>query len=223
MSENHSGRFRRLAWTIAGSLALVTAIPLAVIAAHSFNDVPDSNEFHGSIEWLKDNGVTVGCNPPANTEFCPDDNIPREQMASFMRRFAQTFGTAGANVTDPTDIVDTTGVTFVELSTLEATPVAEAEVVLNAHVTLSKDATVEGTYEVIIARDSCEGTVLGSAGWLGAVNTEAVTETDTISLTASDVVSATTTYVVCAAESDDVDPTATASTRGLTASWVPTS
>jgi hypothetical protein len=221
MSEKYSGRFRRLVWTIAGAVALVTAVPIAVFASHSFTDVPDSNEFHGSVEWMKSNGVTVGCNPPANTEFCPDDNVTREQMSSFMRRFAQTQGSAGVNVTDPADTVASTGITFVELSTIEAAPKAEANVVLNAHATLTKDGTVAGTYEIIIARDTCEGTVLGSASWTGAVT--GVTDIDTVSLTASDVVSATTTYVVCIAESVDADPAATASTRGLTASWQPTS
>jgi len=223
MSDTHSGRFRRLVWTIVGSVAVVMAVPIAVFASHSFTDVPDTNEFHGSIEWLKNNGVTVGCNPPANTQFCPDDAIPREQMASFMRRFAQTFGNVGVNVTDPTDTVDTTGTTFVELATIDTAPISEAEVVLNAHVTLSKAATAEGTYELIIARASCDGTALGSASWLGAVNSEATTDTDTVSLTASDVVTGATTYVLCAAESVDADPAATASTRGLTASWNPTS
>ena len=220
MSETHSGRFRRLVWTIAGAVAMLTAVPIAVFASHSFTDVPDSNEFHGSIEWMKNNGVTVGCNPPANTEFCPVDNVTREQMSSFMRRFAQTLGNVGVNVTDPADTVATTGITFVELSSLEATPLAEAEVVLNAHATLTKDALFIGTYEVIIARDTCDGTVLGSASWTGEV---ASADLDTVSLTASDVVSAATTYVLCAAESVDADPAATASTRGLTATWNPTS
>lgn len=222
MSETYSSRFRRRVGAIAAAVALVTAIPIAVFASHSFTDVPDSNEFHGSIEWMKNNGVTVGCNPPTNTAFCPDDNVTREQMSSFMRRFAQTLGNVGVNVTDPTDTVATTGITFVELSSIEATPLAEAEVVLNAHATLTKDALTAGTYEVIIARDTCDGTVLASGSWTGAI-TAGPTDTDTVSLTASDVVSAATTYVICAAESVDADPAATASTRGLTATWNPTS
>jgi hypothetical protein len=223
MAETYSGRVRRKVSTIAGVVALVIAVPLTVIASHSFTDVTDSNEFHASIEWLKDNQVTIGCNPPANTLFCPDDAIPREQMASFMHRFAQTFGSTGANVTDPADTIDTTGVDFVGLSSVEVTPISEAGIVLNAHATLTKDALVEGTYQVIIARESCEGTALGSASWTGVAITGGTTDTDTLSLTASDVVSAATTYVVCAAESDDLDPAATATTRGLTASWAPTS
>jgi hypothetical protein len=141
-------------------------------------------------------------------------------MASFMRRFAQTQGTVGANVTDPADEVDTTGVDFVELSSVVVTPLAEADVVLNAHATLTEaDIATGGTYEVIIARDTCAGTVLGSASWMSAATT---VDLDTVSLTASDVVSVDTTYVVCAAESIDADPVATATTRGLTASWTPT-
>jgi hypothetical protein len=62
------------------------------VATHTFNDVPDSHTFHGDIEWLEASGVTKGCNPPANTEFCPDDNVTRGQMSAFMKRFAEYIG-----------------------------------------------------------------------------------------------------------------------------------
>lgn len=73
---------------LAGVVGAVIAIPVAVYASHSFNDVPNSNTFHTDIAWLKDSGVTKGCNPPANTEFCPKDEVTREQMAAFMHRLA---------------------------------------------------------------------------------------------------------------------------------------
>lgn len=63
-------------------------VPLASYAADRFTDVPDSNVFHDDITWLADAGVTLGCNPPANDEFCPTDNVRRETMAAFMRRLA---------------------------------------------------------------------------------------------------------------------------------------
>jgi hypothetical protein len=222
MSQSPS-RFRRITWPAALALALVLAVPLTVVAAHTFDDVPDSNEFHGSITWLHDNGVTVGCNPPDNTLFCPSDNVTREQMASFMRRFAQTQGSAGASVNDTGSNVATNGTAMVELLTIDTAPKSEAAVTLNAHVTLEKATSADGTYQVVIARDSCAGAALGTASWLGAVNTEATTEVNTISVTASDVATGATTYVLCAAESVDASPAATASTRGLTASWVATS
>jgi hypothetical protein len=71
------------------ALAVLVATPLAVVAADAFTDVPDSNVFHDDIAWLADANVTRGCNPPDNTEFCPGDNVTREQMAAFMRRLAQ--------------------------------------------------------------------------------------------------------------------------------------
>ena len=60
-----------------------------MIAAHSFDDVPDSNQFHESIARMQENGITVGCNPPANTQYCPEDNVSRQQMAAFMRRLPE--------------------------------------------------------------------------------------------------------------------------------------
>ena len=64
-------------------------MPLSVYASHGFNDVESSHTFHADIAWLADAGVTRGCNPPANTEFCPEDPVTRAQMAAFMHRFAQ--------------------------------------------------------------------------------------------------------------------------------------
>ena len=85
-------------------------------------------------------------------------------MASFMRRFAQTQGSAGVSVTDASDTVPTNGTAYVELLTLATAPKAEANVTLNGHVTLAKPTDMEGSYQVIVARDSCTGTVVG-AGW----------------------------------------------------------
>jgi hypothetical protein len=68
--------------------AFLLAVPTAVWASHQFTDVPDSHIFHTGISWMKDNNITVGCNPPSNTKFCPDDNVTRGQMATFMKRLA---------------------------------------------------------------------------------------------------------------------------------------
>ncbi|MET0567245.1 MAG: S-layer homology domain-containing protein [Acidimicrobiia bacterium] len=64
-------------------------VPAAVYASHQFTDVPNSHTFHNAIGWLKDHNITVGCNPPANTQYCPDDNVTRGQMAAFMKRLAE--------------------------------------------------------------------------------------------------------------------------------------
>jgi len=74
--------------TVVASVLVVGLIAATASAAHSFLDVPDTHTFHGDIEWMKDSGVTRGCNPPANTEYCPDDFVTRGQMAAFFHRFA---------------------------------------------------------------------------------------------------------------------------------------
>lgn len=71
---------------LALAVSMLGALSGAVMAAHVFTDVPESNIFHDDIAWLADAGITRGCNPPDNTEFCPADNVTREQMAAFLRR-----------------------------------------------------------------------------------------------------------------------------------------
>ncbi len=51
-----------------------------------FVDVPASNQFRDNIAALADEGITVGCNPPSNTRFCPTRSVTRQQMAAFLRR-----------------------------------------------------------------------------------------------------------------------------------------
>ncbi len=46
----------------------------------------DSSIFEGDIEWLGSTGITVGCNPPVNDRFCPNDWVTRGQMAAFLVR-----------------------------------------------------------------------------------------------------------------------------------------
>jgi len=46
----------------------------------------DGNIFEADIEWMADQGITKGCNPPVNNKFCPNDNVTRGQMAAFLVR-----------------------------------------------------------------------------------------------------------------------------------------
>lgn len=95
-SMSDRGRQRLRTITIILGTVLVIA-PAAALAAHQFDDVPDSNIFHDDIDWMRDNGVTKGCNPPANDQYCPKENVTREQMAAFMHRL-ETEGVFGTNV-----------------------------------------------------------------------------------------------------------------------------
>ncbi|MCP3996922.1 MAG: hypothetical protein GY722_17940 [bacterium] len=46
----------------------------------------DEMSQEGYIEALAASGVTKGCNPPDNTEFCPEASVTRGQVASFLVR-----------------------------------------------------------------------------------------------------------------------------------------
>lgn len=46
----------------------------------------DSSVFEGDIDAIAAVGLTVGCNPPANDNYCPGDSVTRAQWASFVVR-----------------------------------------------------------------------------------------------------------------------------------------
>lgn len=219
MSDSRPNYRRKVSLVTVVVLMLTTAVSTAVIAGHEFNDVPNSNQFHGSISWMADNEITVGCNDEGD-EFCPDDNVRRETMASFMRRFAQTFGAAGDQETgfgNPIVIDSTSGI---EVASIEVTPKDEVSVTLNAHVQVEVDAAL-GRFAADIARGSCDGTVVGSASWRHDDVPDAFHH-NTIAVTGFDVVDSNTTYVLCVSKFAPGQPDGTAYRRGLIGNWVPT-
>jgi hypothetical protein len=72
----------------AAALALLLVPAVAIGATGDLEDVPDGHTFENDIEWLASVGVTKGCNPPANTNFCRDDLVTRGQMAAFIHRLS---------------------------------------------------------------------------------------------------------------------------------------
>jgi len=64
---------------------LVRALGLKAQGSKDFTDDNDS-VFEDDIEKLATAGITKGCNPPSNTRFCPDSNVTRAQMATFLAR-----------------------------------------------------------------------------------------------------------------------------------------
>lgn len=81
---------RRRTFVVGLVVTGLVSIASLAYAAHSFIDVPDSHTFHNDIEWMKDSGITRGCNPPENTEYCPEDFTTRGQMAAFFHRAANS-------------------------------------------------------------------------------------------------------------------------------------
>lgn len=75
----------------------ITRAEMATLLARAFESiVPDTapDEFtddnsdihHANINRIAAAGITKGCNPPANTQYCPRDRVTRGQMASFLGR-----------------------------------------------------------------------------------------------------------------------------------------
>jgi len=56
-----------------------------VAAGAAFTD-DDGNTHEADIETIAAAGITRGCNPPANDEYCPDDGFTRGQAAAFFNR-----------------------------------------------------------------------------------------------------------------------------------------
>jgi hypothetical protein len=70
-----------------GSMAafLSRALLLPATSVDHFDD-DDGHLFESDINRLAESGITKGCNPPANTRFCPDREMTRGEMAAMLSR-----------------------------------------------------------------------------------------------------------------------------------------
>jgi hypothetical protein len=66
----------------------------------------DGSIFERDIERLAAAKITLGCNPPANDRFCPENKVTREQMAAFLvRAFGYTEDGGGDIFGDDNDSI----------------------------------------------------------------------------------------------------------------------
>jgi 5'-nucleotidase/UDP-sugar diphosphatase len=100
----------RRANTIVLAFALAIAglgVAAPAMGAGPFTDVDTNSIFADDISWFGDQNITLGCNPPTNDQYCPDDQVTRGQMAAFFVRALGLTETAGG-----TDFTDTDGIVF---------------------------------------------------------------------------------------------------------------
>jgi len=70
-----------------GEMAAFLARAFELTASSLDHFVDDNgNTFERAINSIADEGITLGCDPPANTSFCPGSSITRGQMAAFLTR-----------------------------------------------------------------------------------------------------------------------------------------
>ena len=73
----------------------------AVNDSNSFADVEDTAYYANAVSWAQQNGIVKGI---SETEFAPNENITREQIASIMHRYAKFKG-ADVSVGENTNIL----------------------------------------------------------------------------------------------------------------------
>jgi len=92
------------------SLAACVALTAAGPAVHAqlcapFTDVALADGFCSSIQWMHNRGITLGC---TTDQYCPADNVRRDQMAAFMFRLGNVVHQQGGNAFGATAVLGTT-------------------------------------------------------------------------------------------------------------------
>ncbi len=83
---NRSRLLGLLLAALAASLLIVAGVALAALPPGGTFTDDNGNIHEGNIEAIAAEGITRGCNPPANTLYCPSSTVTRGQMAAFIRR-----------------------------------------------------------------------------------------------------------------------------------------
>jgi hypothetical protein len=96
---------RRTAFIV--MVAVMVLIPAVAYAGSVFTDVEDSSTHIDGITFMKDSGVSIGCDN--NNNYCPGDPVTRAQMATFMYRLSGTDPLTNPSVNAQTLNGNTTG------------------------------------------------------------------------------------------------------------------
>ncbi len=100
----------------------------------------ETSVFQGNINRLAASGITFGCNPPTNTNFCPSQTVKRDQMASFLARALTNFPPTTTTSTTTTSTTSSTTTS----STTTTTTVATNPVFTQAWFGIYSDGTEAG-------------------------------------------------------------------------------
>ena len=65
---------------------IIALVPLSIYAANGFTDLQVGSVHNDDIDTIYNLGITTGCVP--DTQYCPTNNVTRQEMASFLARTA---------------------------------------------------------------------------------------------------------------------------------------
>jgi len=68
------------------TLAILSSRPADGVTISGYFTDDNGSTFENDIDAIAQAGITKGCNPPANSLFCPTENVDRGAMAAFIRR-----------------------------------------------------------------------------------------------------------------------------------------
>lgn len=231
--DRHSQIRSRRRWLpplVVGMIALVL-IPGGAFAGDRFSDVPTGHVFHDDIAAIADAGVTLGCNPPANTAFCPGDGVTRGQMAAFLNRLGALSGqtpvvnaATAVTATSAATAATATSATTADSATTAATATtaltaADADTVDGKH---AADFVGQGEADAVSGGMVADGS-LSSADMSDAAGVAQATLTTAVDLTAaSPAVESVLSVAITAPASGYVIVTASMQAKGMHVSGTPT-
>ncbi len=144
------------------STAMLIAPLTAYATTSMFADVPNDHIFVEDINWMKTAGITNGCGD--GTNYCPNDNVTRGQMAAFMHRLAtkQVVNAGTLDGRDSSDFVMNTqwvkeSVMFVNMSSGNKLPI-EAKCPKPKHAVSGGGLSTEGRLVMIASYPSSDNT-----------------------------------------------------------------
>jgi hypothetical protein len=76
---------RNLLVAVALTALLTALLPLSLLAAGNFSDVPANNQYFNNVNNIAAAGITHGCDN-AGTLYCPALPVRRDEMAAFLNR-----------------------------------------------------------------------------------------------------------------------------------------
>jgi hypothetical protein len=120
----------------------------------------DDNIFEGQINAIARVGITRGCNPPANTEYCPQNPVRRDEMASFLSRVAAIVTTGTTTTTTP---ASTTSTTTTTMPTTTTSLPGNTDLVTADGLALGTDTDTPQTRSVTLENQSGQSVTVQSA------------------------------------------------------------